>query len=101
MEQRTHFESNLPEYRQGPARDKRLAVASLVLGIVSCFTLGLAGLGTIAGIVTGVMALRRARSNPAQYEGEGLAIAGIATSVLSIVIAAVLAFGALITIPRI
>jgi hypothetical protein len=101
MEQRTHFEGNLPDYFQAPARDKRLAVASLVLGIVSCFTLGLAGLGTIAGIVTGVMALRRARSNPARYEGEGLAIAGIATSVLSIVIAAALAFGAMITIPRI
>jgi len=101
QENRTHFEANIPEYFRPPARDKNLAIASLVLGIISCFTFGLALVGTIAGIITGVMALKNARTDPSRYDGEGLAIAGILTSILSVVITAAVVFSALVTIPKV
>lgn len=66
---------------------KRMAVASLVLGIVGIPTLGLCFVGGIAGIVFGVIAISRSSSNPAKYAGKGLAIAGIVLSSLSLLIA--------------
>ena len=66
---------------------KGLAIVSLLLGIVSIPTLGLLFVGAILGIVFGVVAQGKVKSNPARYGGKGLAIAGIVTSVLSLVIA--------------
>lgn len=63
-----------------------LAVASLVLGIVGLFTLGILGVGALLGIVLGVMALVKANDDPAKYGGKGKAIAGIALCLLSVVV---------------
>jgi uncharacterized protein DUF4190 len=62
-----------------PSRD--LAIVSLGLGIFSllCGTITL-GIAPIGGIVTGIIALVRARNEPDRYGGRGLAIAGIAIS---------------------
>lgn len=62
-----------------------LAMASMVLGVISFFTLGLLGVGAIAALVMGIVAIRRIRSNPRLYGGEGFAIAGIVLSVISAV----------------
>jgi len=59
---------------------KGLAIASLVVGIVSILTCGGLLIGAIIGIVLGIVALNKAKSDPAQYAGSGLAIAGIVTS---------------------
>lgn len=66
---------------------KGMAIASLLLGIISIPTLGLIFVGGIAGIILGVIALGKIKSAPAHYAGKGLAIAGIVTSSLSILIA--------------
>lgn len=78
---------------------KGLAIASLVLGIISVPTLGLIFVGAIVGIVLGIVALSKAKSNPTQYAGKGLAIAGIIISSLSLLIA-VPGFIAAIAIPN-
>ena len=54
-----------------------MAIASLVLGISGIFT---AGLGSIVGIILGIIALRAIRKSAGQLKGRGLAVAGILVS---------------------
>jgi len=51
-----------------------LAIAALVVGIVSFFCFGIIT-GPVA-IVLGVMAMKRIKAAPQQYKGQGLALAG-------------------------
>ena len=69
-----------------PQRQTRngMAVASLVLGIISIPTLGLLGVGAITAIVLGSIVLNRIKKEPATYSGKGMAIAGIITSAVSL-----------------
>lgn len=66
---------------------KRLAIASLVIGIVSIPTLGLLLVGGVTGLALGIVALRKIGKDPQHYAGRGLAIGGIATSALSLFLA--------------
>lgn len=68
------------------ARRRGLAIASLVVGILSLPTLGLVGFGAIASVVLGIVALVKANREPARYGGTGLAISGIVCGAASIVI---------------
>ncbi len=79
---------------------KGLAIASLVLGIVSIPTLGLIVVGAIAGIVLGVVALSKIKNNPQAYGGKNLAIAGIVTSAVSLVLVVVWGILAAIAVPK-
>ena len=83
-----------PQTRNG------LAVASLVLGIISIPTLGLLGVGAITALVLGAIALKRIRKEPAIYSGRGMAIAGIITSVVSLLLIAVFGIMAAILAPK-
>ncbi|MFY9611256.1 MAG: DUF4190 domain-containing protein [Blastocatellia bacterium] len=84
-----------------PAKPRKgLAISSLVLGIIGIPTFGLLFVGGIAGIILGIIALNKAKSNPAQYAGKGLATAGIVTSVLSLFIAIPAMMIAAIAIPN-
>lgn len=65
---------------------KGLAIASLVVGIFSILTLGCLGVGALTGVVLGIVALRRATGSPQQYGGKGLAIGGIVTSGLGLLL---------------
>jgi hypothetical protein len=58
-----------------PNRRNRLAVASLVCGL-----LGFTGIGAIAGLIVGYMALKQIKASG--QAGRGLAIAGIVLSAL-------------------
>jgi hypothetical protein len=65
-----------PHYSEfRPTRKNRLAVASLVLGI-----LGFSVLGAIAGLIVGFIALKQIKAN--NQPGRWLAITGIVVSVL-------------------
>jgi len=75
------------------------AIASLVLGILGLPTIGLLGVGAMAGIILGVVALVKAGKAPAEYGGRGLAVAGIALSVISILLTPVIGIIAAIAIP--
>lgn len=86
----------LPQYRQTSS----LAVVSLVLGILG-WTL-LPFLGSIGAIVTGHLARAGIRREPARYDGDGFAIAGLILGWLAVaawivgVAAFVLFFGGMV-----
>jgi hypothetical protein len=83
-ENRRSLEGFIPSDYFYPDKKKQgLALASLVIGVASCLTFGLLGLGTICGIVLGIVALVKIRKDPAQYGGKGMAVTGIVTSALS------------------
>jgi type II secretory pathway pseudopilin PulG len=73
-------DSSAPKPRRG------FAIASLILGILGLPTVGLALVGAMLGIVLGVVGLVKARNAPTEYGGKGMAVAGIALSVISIVV---------------
>lgn len=60
-----------------------LAIAAMVCGIVGMFLCPLVGL---AGLILGIIALVRMYEAPQQYRGKGMAIAGICTGALSVVL---------------
>jgi len=69
------------------ARDP-FAIASLVLGIFSLIEFGAILLFGLAGAALGLLALRRLKNpNPPHPHGHYLALAGIATSLASLLIA--------------
>ncbi len=68
---------------QGEAPKTGLAVASMVTGIVSLLACGLLGLGSITGLILGIVALKKTNKYPEHYGGRGFAIAGIVLSVVS------------------
>jgi len=82
-----------------PQTRKGLAIASLILGIVSIPTLGLLGVGAITALVLGSIALKRIKKEPATYGGKGMAIAGITTSVVSLLLIAVFGIFASVVTP--
>lgn len=65
------------------AQKNGIAIASMVVGIVNMLACGLLGLGSITGLVLGIVALVKAKSSPIRYGGQGFAIAGIVLSVIS------------------
>ena len=74
------------------ARTNSLAVTGLVLGIIS-ITVGLCCYGlpfNIAGALCSAMALAQIKKDPQRERGEGIAIAGLILSLLSLVFAALL-----------
>ena len=79
---------------------KGLAIASLVLGILSIPTLGLFVVGAIAAIVLGVIALGKIKKEPATYGGKGMAVAGIITSGVSLLLIGVFGILAAIAVPK-
>ena len=75
------------------------AIASLVLGILGLPTIGLFGIGAMVGIILGVIALVKAGRAPAEYGGRGMAVAGIALAVISILLTPFIGIIAAIAIP--
>jgi hypothetical protein len=65
-------------------QSKGLAVTSLVSGILSL--LGCVGLGSLVAIITGVMAMSRAKNEPHVYGGKGMAVAGVVMGSVSLLI---------------
>ncbi len=82
-----------PEWQPPPppavqAQNKSLAVASMVLGIIS-ITVGWFCLGpipAIAGIILGIVALTQMRKNPEHFGGQPFAWTGIITGGLMLLI---------------
>jgi hypothetical protein len=81
------YASSGPNWGTAAAPSTGLATTALVLGIVSLPLLVFVGFGAllgIAAIVVGIVALRRA--NRGEAGGRGLAIGGIATGAVSVVL---------------
>lgn len=81
-------------------QQKGLAIAALILGILSLFTFGLLVVGAIVGIVLAVKAMSRVRTEPWRYGGRSIAIAGLVLSVLSLTTAPVGLVVAAIAVPN-
>jgi TonB family protein len=69
---------------QHPGSRKGLAIASLSLGFVSLLTAGGCGVGALAGLTLGMVALARARRDPYVDAGRDVAWAGIVTNGLAV-----------------
>ncbi len=67
----------------GIPRTSGMAVTSLVLGIVSLFSCLPAGIG---GLITGIMAKRSITNSAGAEKGEGMAVGGIVTSLIGILL---------------
>jgi hypothetical protein len=75
------------------AKTSGLAIASLVCGIAGLCT---AGLGSVVGLSLGLMALKKIGDSGGRVGGRGLAIAGLAVSVVTVLLwIAAIAVGAL------
>lgn len=67
---------------QPPAQENGLAITSFVLGLLSMVCFGL--LAGIPAIICGHIARSRARRSPAQYGGQGYALAGLILGYVSV-----------------
>src|SRR5690242_14276010 len=68
---------------EGPK--KGLAIAALVLGILGFFTAGVLFIGAIIGIVMACTAMSRAKRDPWQYGGHGMAVAALVLNIVALV----------------
>lgn len=64
---------------QASDKNQTLAIISLITGLLSILFCGISG---PIGVITGWMARKRAKSEPANFGGEGLALVGIITGAL-------------------
>ncbi|HEV3166095.1 MAG TPA: DUF4339 domain-containing protein [Isosphaeraceae bacterium] len=89
--------SNDPALAQPPAnalRISRLAVASLVLGL-----LWLGGLGSLLALIFGATALNQIHQSPGTLRGAGLAQAGLTLGILGLLAGLLYALSMLISLP--
>lgn len=62
-----------------------IALASMIVGILSMMACGLLGLGSVLGLILGIVALVKAKNSPHEYGGQGFAITGVILSLVSFV----------------
>ena len=87
-------------YAQGRRLRSGLATASLVLGILGVFSLGILLIGSVLGLILGVRAVLKANREPYVYGGKGLAIGGIVANSFAILTIVPVALIAAIAIPN-
>ena len=94
------YNSNYDQSNQEEGPKKGLAIAALVLGIISFLTLGILGVGAIVGIVLACLAMSRIKRDPWQYGGRGMAIAALVLNIVSLVSFVPMGIIAAIAIPN-
>jgi type II secretory pathway pseudopilin PulG len=77
-----------------------LATASLVIGILNFLFFGMFLIPIIVGIVISVVALNRIKRSPHEYGGRSLAIGGLVTNIVSVVVLVPIMLIAAIAIPN-
>lgn len=86
--------SSIPPLTSGaPRKINGHALLGLILGILSvvcCFVCCLNWLLAPLGIIFSMIGLSQINQNPERYEGRGMAIAGVALSILGLVIALIM-----------
>lgn len=100
LNQGSYAGSSYESRNQSEGQEKGLAVAALVLGILSFFTFGLLGVGAIVGIILAVKAMGRVNREPYRYGGRSLAIAGLVLSITSLASTLPIGIIAAISIPN-
>jgi hypothetical protein len=86
----------------GGPKFQPLAITSMILGIISmptcfcsCVAPGLNSPLAIAGLVLGIIAMGKIKAQPQLYKGNGMAIAGIVTSSVGLILVLLAAFTAI------
>jgi len=69
---------------QAEGQQKSLAVAALILGIISFLSFGMLGVGAIIGIIVSVKAMKRVSREPWKYGGRSMAIAGLVLNITAL-----------------
>jgi len=87
-----------PDHEEGPK--KGLAIAALVLGIIGFFTGGILFAGAITGIILACIAMSRAKRDPWQYGGHGMAVAALVLNIVALVSFVPMGIVAAIAIPN-
>jgi type IV pilus assembly protein PilA len=96
-----NFTASYSSYDVAPAELKTgLAITSLVMGIANFLLLGIFVLPTIVGIVVSVVALNKIKQQPHEYGGRSLAIGGLVTNIVSVVVLVPVMMIAAIAIPN-
>lgn len=83
---------NIAEKQQvnyAPVKNNTLAIASLVLGLLSIF---LTLFTAIPGVITGHIALSKIKKAPSEYEGKGMAITGLIFSYIFLILSLLFIF---------
>ena len=78
------YDTHYSHSDQSEGQEKGLAILALVLGIIGFFTLGIAYVGAIIGVVVAAKAMGRAKREPWRYGGRGMAIAGLVLNIMSL-----------------
>lgn len=94
------YNSNYEQSAQVEGPKKGLAIAALVLGIIGFFTVGVAGVGAVAGIILACVAMSKIKRDPWQYGGRGMAIAALVLNIVSLVSFVPIGIVAAIAIPN-
>src|SRR5215831_5260898 len=77
-----------------------LATASLIIGILNFLFFGMFVIPIIVGIVISVVALNKIKHSPNEYGGKSLAIGGLVTNIVSVVILVPILLVAAMAIPN-
>jgi competence protein ComGC len=83
-----------------PEKTNGLALASLILGILSLLACGVGIIFSIPGVICGILGLKRVRNSAGTQKGRGFAIAGLVMSAVSLVMLPVIGLMAAIAIPN-
>lgn len=83
-----NFPVSYSSYDISPRTDLKTgwAIASLVLGIANFLLLGIFLLPTIVGIVVSAVALNKVKRYPHEYGGKSIAVGGLVTNIVSVVV---------------
>ncbi len=87
-----------PYEEEGPK--KGMAIAALVIGIIGFFTAGILFAGAITGIILACVAMSRAKRDPWQYGGHGMAVAALVLNIVALVSFVPMGMIAAIAIPN-
>lgn len=92
-----------PSYNAYPQAQLKtgLATASLIIGILNFLFFGMFVIPIIVGIVISVIALKKINGSPYEYGGKSLAVGGLVTNIVSVVILVPIMMVAAIAIPNI
>ncbi|HZS46449.1 MAG TPA: DUF4190 domain-containing protein [Blastocatellia bacterium] len=99
------FEVQQPQFSGFTASPQNLktglAVTSLVLGILSVITIGFLGILSILGLILGIVALAKVKNNPMIYGGKNLALGGVITNGIGLLLGIVIVIMAAIALPSV
>ena len=89
-----------PSIPAAPKKPNGLALASLILGILSLLACGVGIIFSIPGVICGILGIKRVKNSGGTQTGQGLAVAGLVMSTVSLVMLPVIGLMAAIAIPN-